>query len=79
VIPVTVRDVHRREVPSVRSYPLGQLVGLAHGEQRVDEDGVALAGDKRRRYRRPERLLFAWTRVAAGCGLQWRYMHVPAE
>src|SRR5260370_30072493 len=43
VIPVAVRDVHGREVLSVPVYPLDQVVGLADGQQRVDEDRVPLA------------------------------------
>ena len=52
VIPVTVRDVHGGEVPVVRSDPLDQVVCLTDGQERVDEDGISLARDQRRRYRR---------------------------
>jgi hypothetical protein len=43
VIPVTVRDVHGGEVLVVCRDPLDQVVGLADGQQRVDEDSVPLA------------------------------------
>src|SRR4029079_1407870 len=79
VIPVTVRDVHGREVLSVSVYPLDQVVGLADGQERIDEDCVALARDQRGRYRRPGPLPLAGSQVAGGQRLTWRDIHIPTQ
>jgi len=49
VIAVTVSHVDRGEVLSGGGYPTGEALCLGRGHERIDEHGVAAAGDERRR------------------------------
>jgi hypothetical protein len=79
MIPVTVRDVHGREVLAVPVYPFDQVVGLAGRQECVDKDGVTLARDQRRRDGRPESGVLSRGQVVCGQRFCWRYVDVPAE
>jgi hypothetical protein len=79
MVAVAVGDIDRGQVFAVCFDPLYQGVRLLDGHQRVDEDGVPLAGDEGRRYRRPQPLLRAWRQVAGDNGYARRYKHVPAQ
>src|SRR4029077_10269493 len=79
VIAVTVRDEHGREVLAVPVDPLDQVVGLADGQQRVDEDRVPLARDHSSRYRRPGGRMFSRGQVAGVQRFRWSYKDIPTE
>lgn len=53
VVGVSVGDIDRREVPGARSDPIQQGLRLVDREEGVDEHGVPLAADERRRVRHP--------------------------
>ncbi len=53
VVGVPVRDVDLGQVLAGSGQPVGELLRLAFGNERVDEDGIAVAGDQRRRRRWP--------------------------
>src|SRR5580704_15108405 len=59
MVAVTVGDINRGEVLAARRDPIYEDVRLLDGDKCVYEDGVALARDKRRRYRRPHQLFGA--------------------
>jgi hypothetical protein len=79
VIAVAVGDVDRRQILAMSGNPVGEVTRLVGGQQRVYEDGILLAGDERRRYRRPQPLLSAGRRVVAGGRLECRHVHIPGE
>jgi hypothetical protein len=68
-VEAAVGDVDRRQVLAVGGNPVGEVMCLVGGQLRVDEDSVPLAGDERRRRRRPQPLLGTGRRVVAG---RWR-------
>ncbi len=56
MVAVTVGDINRCQVLAARRDPIYEDVRLLDGDKGVDEDGVSLARDKCRRYRRPHQL-----------------------
>src|SRR3989475_12970124 len=56
-----------------------QGVRLLDGDRGVDEDGVPLAVDEGRRYRRPHLLFRARRQVARDSGDAGRHEHVPVQ
>ncbi len=80
MVTVAVGDIDCCQVLAVRFDPLHQGARLLDGEQGVDEDGVPLAGDEGRRYRRPHPLLRARRRVAGDAlGDARCHEHVPVQ
>src|SRR2546425_1029812 len=79
MVAVAVRSVDRRQVLAARRDPIHERTGLLDGDEGVDQNGVPLAVDEGRRYRRPHPLFRAWRRVADDNGYAGRHEHVPLQ
>jgi hypothetical protein len=76
---MAVSGIDRRQALAARRNPICQGASLLDGDKGIDEDGVPLAVDEGRRYRRPHRLLRAWKQVAVDTGNARRHKHVPVQ
>src|SRR5712691_3309107 len=79
MVAVAVRSVDRCQVLAAHLDPIHQGVRLLDGDNGVDEDGVTLAVDEGRRYRRPHSLFRARRQVAGDHGDAGRHEHVPVQ
>src|SRR5437660_9663402 len=79
MVAMAVRSVDRRQVLAARRDPIHERTGLLDGDEGVDQNGVPLAVDEGRRYRRPHPLFRAWRRVADDNGYAGRHEHVPLQ
>jgi hypothetical protein len=79
MVAVAVGDIDRCQVLAARLDPIHQGVRLLDRDESVDQDGVPLAVDEGRRYRRPHLLFRARGQVAGDSGDAGRHEYVPAQ
>src|SRR2546426_7126677 len=79
MVSVSVRSVDRGQVLAAGRDPIHQGVRLLDGDKGVDQDGVPLAVDEGRRYRRPQPLFRARRQVANDNRYAGRHEHVPVQ
>ena len=79
MIAVAVRSVDHRQVLAARRDPIHQSAFLFDRDESVDQDGVPLAVNEGRRYRRPHLLFRARRQVARDSGDSGRHEHLPVQ
>jgi hypothetical protein len=66
MVAVSAGDINRCQVLAARRDPICEHVHLLDGDKSVDEEGVRLARDPCRGYRRPQQLFRARRQVDRG-------------
>src|SRR6266403_2857222 len=59
MVTVGMGDVNRRSILAALDYPIYQLLGMLHGQKRIDEDGITLAINKCDGIRNPSQIFLA--------------------
>jgi len=79
MVPVSMRDVNRRQVLARPGDPIGESVSLRDGHERIDEHCVPRAGDERRGHRRRRPLRLPRRNIVARHRYTWGNENVIRE